>query len=155
MKTTVVKKQIVPEDVGLSAWFPLHPSDVDFINKFGDGEPFQTDIKRDRFYPLTQKYWALCNLIAQNHKVDPALDFLNTKNIVDEYLKLKLNCIESRMVFPDGTVHVRTGSISNRAKDQDEFQKYYDAAIQIMSEISGISVFDLEENWMDYETGVE
>ena len=155
MKTTLVKKPIVPEDVGLNAYFPVHVSDVDYCNKFGDGEMMQAEIKRDRFYPLTQKYWALCNLIANNHKVDEAYSFLDNKNTVDEYLKLKLNCIESRIVFPDGTVHVKTGSIAHNAKDKDQFQKYYNQAVSIMSEISGISVHDLEVNWQDYECGVE
>lgn len=155
MKTTLIKKPVLPEDVGLNAYFPVQPSDVEYCGKFGDGEMITAEIKKDRFYPLTQKYWALCNLIANNHKVDPDLDFLDNKNTVDEYLKLRLNCIESRIVFPDGTVHVRTGSISNHAKDKDAFQDYYNNAVQIMSEVSGISVHDLELNWMDYECGVQ
>lgn len=155
MKVTLVKKPVLPEDVGMYALFPIHVSDVDYVKKQGDGEVLQADIKKDRFYPLTQKYWALCNLIANNHKVDPALDFLDHKNNVDEYIKLRLHCIKSRIVFPDGTVHVVTGSISHQAKDKDEFQEFYNDAVNIMSELSGISVHDLETNWHDYECGVE
>lgn len=155
MKTHVVKKPVLPEDIGVYAYFPVHPSDVDYIKRQADGEIMQADIRKDRFYPLTKKYWALCNLIAENAKADPMFDFLDSKNIVDEYLKLRLGLIESRIVFPDGTVHVRTGSISNKAMDQDKFQSYYEQAVEIMAEVSGVSKTDIEDNWMEYECEVE
>ena len=154
MKTYVVKKPVLPEDVGTLMYQPVHASDIDYIKKFGDGEIVKADIKRDRFYPLTKKYWALCNLVALNHK-QPGYEFLTTKNIVDEYIKLRLSIVESRMVFPDGRVHVKTGSISHRAKDQDQFQEIYNQAVEIMSEVSGIPAHELEFNWMEYECEVE
>lgn len=152
MITHLLKKPVLPEDVGTYMYQPVHPSDVSFINKFGDGEIVKADIKRDRFYPLTKKYWALCNLIASNYKAIPELEFLDNKNLVDEYIKLKMNIVKSRIVFPDGRVHVVTGSISHSAKDKDQFQQYYDKAVEIMSWISGIPAVDLEFNWMEYET---
>jgi len=152
LKTFLVKKPCLPEDVGLMIYQPVHPSDVDLINKFGDGEIVSADIRRERFYPLTKKYWALCNLVANNHKAIPELEFLDNKNVVDEYIKLKLNIIKSRIVFPDGRVHVQTGSISHSAKDKDQFQEIYNQAVDVMSWISGIPVVDLEFNWMEYET---
>jgi hypothetical protein len=155
MKITLIKKPILPEDVGLDCLMPVMDTDIKYIRTYGDGEVIKAEVKRDRFYPLTQKYWALCELVANNHKVDEALNFLDNKHTVDEYIKLRLNLIESRMVFPDGTVHVKTGSISHQAKDKDEFQKYFDMAVQIMSEVSGISVTDLLMNWQEYECGVE
>jgi len=155
MKITLVKKPILPEDVGKDCLMAMTDTDIKYIHSFGDGEIITGNIKKDRFYPLTQKYWALCNLIANNHKVIPELKFLDNKNTVDEYLKLRLSLIESRMVFPDGTVHVKTGSINNSAKDKNEFQKYFDMAIEIMSEVSGITAQDLLINWQEYECGVE
>ena len=71
---------------------------------------------------------------------------------MDEYIKLRLGIVASRIEFPDGTLHIKTGSISHKAKDKDQFQEYYDKAVQIMSEITEIPVVDLEENWMEYET---
>ncbi len=149
MKITLVKKPVLPEDVGKPVLMPVMPSDVTYCGKFADGEIIQAEVKRDRFYPLTQKYWALCELVANNHRRD-GLESLDTKNAVDEYIKLKLNIIDSRMVFPDGRVHVKTGSISNAAKDRDEFQEYYNQAVDIMSWITGISPQELEDNWMEY-----
>lgn len=165
MKTHLLKKPVLPEDVGMPAYFPVHPSDVDYINKHGDGEIMQAEIKRDRYYPLTKKYWALCNLIAENAKL-PDYDNLNlnTKAKVDEYIKLKLKVVKGYMVFPDrcphcghnrDIVHVITGSISNAAKDKDQFQSYYDKAVEIMSEVSGISADELEFDWMRFECEVE
>ena len=63
--------------------------------------------------------------------------------------------MKSRLVFPDGTVHIVTGSISHSAKDQDEFQEIYNQAVDIMSWISGIPPEELEYNWMEYETPEE
>jgi len=154
MKISLLKKPVLPEDVGMIALVPIMPSDVDFVKKFGDGEILQAEVKRDRFYPLTQKYWALCNLIAQNYRRD-GLEMLDNKNIVDEYIKLKLNVIESRIVFPDGRVHVKTGSIAHKAKDRDEFQEFYDRAVEVMEWISGIPRHELEFNWHEYECGVQ
>jgi len=152
VKTHLVKKPVLPEDVGTYMYQPVHPADVDYIKKFGDGEIIKADIKRDRHYPLTKKYWALCNLVAENHKALPELACLNNKNLVDEYIKLKLNIIKSRIVFPNGRVHVVTGSISHSAKGKDEFQEIYNQAVDVMSWISGIPPVDLEFNWMEYET---
>ncbi|PKL19549.1 MAG: hypothetical protein CVV49_00500 [Spirochaetae bacterium HGW-Spirochaetae-5] len=154
MKITLLKKPVLPEDVGTVALVPVMPSDVDNVNKFGDGEIIQAEVKRDRFYPLTQKYWALCNLVANNYRRE-GLEMLDHKNVVDEYIKLKLNVIESRIVFPDGRIHVRTGSIANKAKDKDEFQEFYDRAVEVMEWISGIPRFELELNWHEYECVVQ
>ena len=151
MKVTLVKKPVLPEDVGTIILQPVHASDIDYLKKFGDGEIMQAEVKRDRFYPLTKKYWALCNLTANNHRRD-GYECLDTKNTVDEYIKLKLGLIDSRIVFPDGTVHVKTGSISHRAKDKDQFQEYYNQAVEVMSYITEIPARDLELNWMEYET---
>ena len=151
MKTQLVKKPVLPEDVGTYMYQPIFKSDVDFISKFADGDVVKADIRRDRLYKLTKKYWALCNLVAENHKAIPEYEFLDHKNKVDEHIKLSLGIIKSHMVYPDGRVHVVTGSISHTAKDQDAFQEIFDKAIEIMSRISGISTADLDENWMNYE----
>jgi hypothetical protein len=152
MKVHLVKKHVLPEDVGLAIYQPIHPSDVDYTNKFGDGEIIQAEIRRDRFYPLTKKYWALCNLIANNAKLG-GYEFLENKDLVDEYIKIKLGVVKARMVY-DNKVHIITGSIAHSAKDKDEFQDYYKRALKIMSDVSGISEYDLEDNWMEYETQV-
>ncbi len=159
MKITMLKKPVLPEDVGTFVLVPVMPSDIDNLRKFSDGEIIEVEARRDRFYPLTKKYWALCNLVANNHRRE-GLAGLDHKNKVDEYIKLKLNVVDSRVVFPGSCphcrkqidiVHVKTGSISNAAKDRDEFQEYYNQAVDIMSWITGISPQELELNWWEYE----
>ena len=151
MKVTLVKKPVLPEDVGTIILQPVHASDIDYLKKFGDGEIMQAEVKRDRFYPLTKKYWALCHLVAENRK-NPGYEHFDHKNKVDEHIKLTLGEIAFRIVYPDGTITARTKSISNVAKDMDQFQDYYNRAIKVMEQMSGISAADLEENWMEYET---
>ena len=150
MKIHLLKKHVLPEDVGLAMLQPVHASDVEYVNKFGDGEIIKAEIRKDRYYPLTKKYWALCNLVAQNSRQN-GYEFLDHKTLVDEYIKIKLGIIKARMVYGD-KVHIVTGSIAHHVKDKDEFQEYYKRALKVMSEISGISEYDLEDNWMEYET---
>jgi len=154
LKSTVMKKTITDQDLGLDAYFPIMESDVKRINKQGEGEVFTIDIKQDRFYPLLQKYWATCNLVAQNKKAFHELDELNTKELVDEYVRLKVGHIEARIVIKDH-VHIKTKSIGYDALDDEQFREFFDNAIEVLSWISGISVHDLSVNWMEYEAGIK
>lgn len=146
MKTTVMKKD--------GAYFPIMESDVDKLNKFADGEVLEIQIKKDRFYPHHQKYWALCNMVAQNHKELEELRGLDNKDKVDEYIKLKIGHIDCRLII-EGKVHIKTKSIGYPGMDQAAFQEFFDQAVEVMSRISGISVYNLLVNWMDYECGVK
>lgn len=158
MKTTIVKKKTTKEDIGKHVYIPVHDSDIKFCIKQGEGVVFISDIKRDRRYPLLQKYWATCNLVAQNKKAFDELEFFDTKEKISEFIKLKLGLIECMITIKDvdGNEHTnrRTKSISNAKMDQTEFQDFFDKAIEILSWMSGISVQDLTLNWVDYENGI-
>lgn len=146
MKATVVKKS--------GGLFPVAPSDIDKLNKYANGEIIEVSHRKARFYPLLQKYWALCNMIAQNAKAHSDFDCLNTRELVSEYIKLKVGHIDSRIVIRDH-VHIITKSISYSAMDQDEFSEFFNKAVDVMSALSGIPVPDLLLNWAEYECGVQ
>ena len=149
MKFNVLKKPAGAEDNGYIILRPLSGEDVAAVNKFSDGDVLEVTVKRDRDYRLTKKYWALCSLAADNYKME-GYRFLTHKNLVDEFIKLRLGLIESQLVFPDGRVHVRTGSIAHNAMDNDDFAKFLADAEKIIEEITGLTGAELSENYHEY-----
>lgn len=158
MKTTIIKKKITKEDIGKHGYIPVHDSDIEFCMKQVEGQIMISDIKRDRYYPLTQKYFATCNLVAQNKKAFEELEQLDTKKKVDDYIKLKTGLVEYRKVFVnskgENVVIIKNKSLSNANMDKAEFQDFFNKAIEVLSWMSGISIHDLTLNWANYENGI-
>jgi len=132
---------------------PIDADDVKEHGKLAQGEIVQFSVKRARFYPLLQKYWACCNMIAQNYR-KPEYKYLNDKDKVDVFCRHRAGLVDCTVVMPDVTI-VRPASISYSAMDQDDFQAYYDKAIDIMSDISDMPRDDIEKNWHRYKTTVK
>lgn len=151
MNITVLKNKINKDDIGKSVYFPMMESDKKSCRQFSDGEILSIEIKKSRFYPLLQKFWATCNLVAQNHKAYPELNDLCNAEAVCEYVKLKVGLVDYRIVVKDH-VHIKTKSISYSGMDNAEFKIFFENAIEVLSWMSGISVHDLTVNWSEYES---
>ncbi len=163
-KVHFVKKPVTPEDIDMIALFPMADCDLKAVNRFGDGEIIKQEIKAERNYLLLKKYWALCEAVAQNKKIYSDLEQINTKALVDEYLKIKTGLIKSRIVFPSrcphcrgelDTVHIVTGSIAYSNMDNDKFSDWFNEALDIMAWMLGVTSQELNENWQEYEGAIE
>lgn len=144
LKLYLMKKRVSKDDVGQSALFPVYKSDIANLAKISIGEIARYTVKKDRNYMFLKKYWALCTITAENCD-NPALDH---KEKVDEYCKIKAGYVDYRIVI-DGVVNIKTKSISFAKSDEYQFADYYDRAVQIMAELLGVTVDELEEHWME------
>jgi hypothetical protein len=138
--------------VDINCYRPVDAEDFSIHGKYSKGEIVQFSVRLARFYPLLQKYWACCNMIAQNKRLQ-GYEYYNIKEKVDLYCRMQTGLIDCTIVTDKVTI-IKPKSISYDAMDQDEFQNYYDKAIDVMSFMSGISRIDIERNWHLYKTKV-
>jgi hypothetical protein len=143
MRITVIKQA--------GAFLPAMKSDIDAAAKLRDGEALEFEARRARIYPHLQKYWALCNMVAENKRID-GLESLDTREAVHEYVKLKLGLVDLRIVVKD-RVHLKTKSINYASMDQEEFSDFYRKAVEVLAGIAGLGSYELENNWNEYECG--
>ena len=130
---------------------PAMQSDIQAAAKFGDGEALEFETRKARAYPHLQKYWALCNLVAENRRRE-GLESIDTREAVHEYVKLKLGLVDFRIVVKD-RVHLKTKSINYASMDQDEFSEFYRKALEVLGWMMDMPGYELENNWSEYECG--
>lgn len=133
--------------VNNNSLIPYNNSSVAWINKQKPGTVISADVKSDRNLKLHRKYWALCNLVSQNSEV------YTSPEMVSDICKLKLGLVDYRIVV-NGEVIIKTKSISFDKMPQEDFDIFYKQALNVMSELSGIGTYELENNWAEYEIEV-
>lgn len=132
---------------------PIDADDQKEHGKYSPGEIVLFSANKARFYPILAKYWACCNMIAQNYRNKEYLH-LDSKEKVDLFCRHYTGLVDCTLVTDKVTL-VRPGGIGYSDMDQDEFQAYYDKAIECMVMVSGISREDIEKNWHLYKTKVK
>jgi hypothetical protein len=142
MKISVVKTAILPDHIGTIGLLVVSPRDIDAVNKWTDGESLQVDIKRPRNLLHHNKFMAILRMVEDNSETWTVDTLLSA-------LKLELGYYTLIKNFK-GIIYKIPMSISFESMEQSEFEVFYDKAIRILSEVSGIDIEAFEENWMDY-----
>ena len=142
MRLNFIKKRIEPDDVGQYAFFVPFRKSQDNFNKIKEGEKISTEIKRGRNALHNAKYWASCQLVANNH------DIYNTKDKVHIYCCYKTGYVDTIVI--DDRVHMFPKSVSFANCSQDDFQEFYDASLAVMAGLLDVSIDDIEKNYLEF-----
>lgn len=94
-------------------------------------------------------YWACCALVAGNTENQE----MNTKEKVSEYVKLKIGWTDFRQVYSDGTVHIKTKTLSHDNIDHFIFDNYFSQALEVMAGFLKITPEQLVFNAKDRMRG--
>ncbi len=124
---------------------PLYPSDLDEKKKLKRNKVYSCEIKFERNYEFLKKFMALCKV---GHK--------NTTNFIDSIpFDVYRKWVTIQAGFYDmyktkkGTM-VEAKSISFDSMEEDEFQKVYDQALDIVIKDIGVTREEIEDNLINF-----
>jgi len=140
MKTTIFMKRIDREDMGHILPVPLYQSGRDAINKIGEGEVRQIEIKNPRNLAFHNLFMAQLRMVVNNTD--------GKWKSVDHILaavKKSLGLYDIVRGF-DGKDITIDRSIAFESMDEDKFREtVYDPAQPLLSQELGISVIELQD----------
>ena len=126
----------------LQGLIPLYNSDFEKKRKLKLGQDYEADIKRPRNLQFHKKFFALLNIGHQNTKLNMNFEFYRA------YVTMKAgyyNAYETErgmMVLPK--------SISFAAMDDSEFQRLYDAVINVVMLDIDVNKKEIEERIINF-----
>lgn len=117
---------------------PCSLVDEEALNELPEGKDFSATIARTRSTKQHRFFWALLQKICENHETYRRPEQLLL------WLKVKLGYVE-QVRFHDDQVWWVPQSISFNAMGQDEFKKFFDAALDVIVEevIPDINQYEL------------
>lgn len=143
MKLDVVKIQITVNEVGWFGLIPAHDRDQKELQQIPLGEIHRVEMRKPRNPRHHNLYWAVMEFIFMNHDSNRIGFSFYSKEQVSKYLLIRTLHIKSWMMFPDGTRVPVEESISFKAKDQSDFQTYWDEATPIIEELMGMTIEEI------------
>lgn len=123
----------------VSGFSPEGPDAEAYLKTIPLGTIMKVDVRKPRSGAHHRRYWALCNLVAQNH------ESLETARQVDQAIKMLSGHVD--LVRLKDEVFRIPASISFAAMDQDEFAKFYNRACDVVvSELlPGVSLREVQD----------
>jgi len=106
---------------------PCSLVDEEALNEFPEGKDLSVTIARTRSSKQHRFFWALLQKICENH------DTYRKPEQLLLWLKIKLGYVEE-VKFHDDKLWWVAKSISFNAMGQDEFKKFFDAALDVIVE---------------------
>jgi len=117
---------------------PLCDEDRHALRHIKVGEYCKVRVTKPRNLAQHRLYWALCDLVAQNH---PEIQDRETASGV---IKLEAGWVET-VKSQDGKIYFLPKSISFSSMDQVQFQEYMDRATMIVAELLEVPVNTLQQ----------
>jgi hypothetical protein len=122
---------------------PAFKSDASEMAKLKEDEPVLFTAKRHRNLMHHRKFFAVLKMVCDNCERWESPEQLLIA------LKVKLGYV-NMITGLDGESIVAPGSIRFEVMDQDSFSRLYDAALPICAEQIGVTVADIEKNYLEY-----
>ena len=121
--------------------------DADAISEFPVHKLLRAKITgalKPRSYDQLKLFWSACRTVSEN-KDD---ENFATENLVAEWVKVKLKFIDYWMVI-DGSVHIKTRSISYKELPHMEACNFFDRAFDVLAKSIGVTKDELLQNAED------
>jgi hypothetical protein len=134
---------------GIDCLIAADDAAVKKINGMDNDRILFVDIHEARNYPQLKLFWSMCRTIADNHRLEHYAD-LDTARKVAEWAKLKLGYFDYTITM-GGRTHIKTKSISYNRMTQEEWRKFFDAALPILDSLINYNLFDIPND----EGGIE
>lgn len=109
---------------------PVYPSDLDHLKKLSIEETYECDIKRPRNVKHHRKFFTLIELVWQNMPEKYSEDFKSKEDLLNEFKFQTGHRKEHRTL--GGKITYVPKSISFASMDQDAFEIFYDACLEIV-----------------------
>ena len=139
-----------------NGFVPAYDSDKECADKIGLGEMREFQTYKNRNLKHHRKYFAILRLALEalpEKKQQEAMDFgfgFHTEEDMLFYIKMKLGMYEERMVLSSGKIAVKEKSISFKNMGQDEFNKFYERSLVVISNLTGLDVETIENEHYRY-----
>lgn len=111
---------------------PSGPYEQEVISTYQQGAVLTVDMHQKRTLPLLKKYWAVLRDVVANCKTP-----WNSTEEASDALKLALGVTDIGKTV-SGQWFIRAGSISFNSMDQAEFKDFFDKAMAVLAEVTGI-----------------
>ena len=144
MKYSSIRKIITQDDIGKTALFAYGKLDLEEFEKIKLNRVCISETKNSRNAKLFKKYWSLMKLVADN------IDSFQDHESVSDYLKMKIGHVDFKTVV-DGVVKIKVKSIAWDRMNQDEFEKFWEKIIPVVTELLGVSEQEINDNLIFYQ----
>lgn len=111
---------------------PAGPYEQEVISTYQQGAVLTVDMHQKRTLPLLKKYWAVLRDVVANCKTP-----WNSPDEASDALKLALGVTDIGKTV-SGQWFIRAGSISFTSMDQAAFKDFFDKAMAVLAEVTGI-----------------
>jgi hypothetical protein len=126
-----------------SKLIPANDETFEKIKKMSIGESIFMEWKPKRNYKFHKKLFSLLNFVYENQTHYKSID-----NLLEAY-KFKAGYFET-IVTHTGKKHYKAKSISFHTMDNEEFERFYSAAIDTSLELIPMNKAELEETVLRY-----
>lgn len=125
---------------------PLYDSDYDLSKKLRVGTTVRCRISLPRNYEFHKKFFALVRLTFENLPY-PLVKRWNINSLEDMVKRFKYDLGYYQVTYIDGEKQIEYKSISFAEMDQEEFEEFYNASVNLVltTYIRGIDKDDLKE----------
>ena len=120
---------------------PGSPYEAEVLDNYQNGAELVVIMHQPRSLPLHKKYWAVLRDVVENC----GLPFSEAKDLSNA-IKIKLGMIDVGKTF-SGQRFLSVGSISFDAMDEAEFRRFYDKAMMVLAEATGIDPESLSDRY--------
>lgn len=118
---------------------PAFPSDQEALKKVAVGEIYEYETKKPRNIMHHRKFFALIKMVFENQ------EGYNNVDALREDLIIAAGYYDSHVNF-DGETKLRPRSISFSSMPQDEFEKLYEAVLDVVVKYFHFEKSDVREN---------
>ena len=144
MKYSSIRKIITQDDIGKTALFAYGKLDLEEFEKIKLNRVCISETKNSRNAKLFRKFWSLCRLVADN------IDSFEDQEAVSDYLKMKIGHVDFKTVV-NGVVKIKVKSIAWHKMDQDEFERFWEKIIPIVTELLECTEQEINDNLIFYQ----
>lgn len=120
---------------------PASPYEQEVLDTYQRGAQLTVTLNQKRSLPILRKYWAVLRDVVQNCKTP-----WNSTDEASDALKLALGVTDiSKTVH--GQWFIRPGSISFTSMDEAAFRDFFEKAMAVLSEVTGIDPDELRQRY--------
>lgn len=120
---------------------PAGPYEAEVLDTYRPGSTLTVTLHQKRSLPLLKKYWAVMRDVVDNCKTP-----WNSPDEASDALKLALGVTDIGKTVK-GQWFIRPGSIAFTSMDEAAFRDYFEKAMAILAEVSGIDPDELRDRY--------
>lgn len=122
---------------------PAGPYEAEALSTYSNGAKLTVTLHQKRSLPLLRKYWSVLRDVVNNCSTP-----WDSPDEASDALKLALGVTDISKTV-SGKWFIRPGSISFNSMDEAEFRDFYDKAMGVLAEVTGIDPDELRSRYSE------